>query len=631
VPTLAVVLARAGVTKGDLAVAAAFVLAALGEAVALHRQTPGLLVFTACGAPALAVLALRRTHPALPIVVISTLAAAGTAVQARLWPRASDSGGVWMLALLLSAYSLGAHARGRLVVLGGLLPLGVVLVIDVPSLHGWSLVSGVAFVSAFAGVLPTTVGCVVRARRERLAAMQRRREQVEQEQQARREAAVLAERLRTAEHLQPTLLEGLRRLAEQADGGADPGEVEQAARQLLSRTREEVVALTAPVDVPAPEPPPPAEFMGPLRAAAQRWAVLGAGAIGGGLALESTQTAVIAVSAWVAVVAAFALAVPLGLVWWRPLPAVAVLWVAATAFSRLVTPIDGMLSASALALAASFAVAALSTRRGALLGLLVCWAGQLVGVRAADPLGEGVMMVLCWLGGLAVNEASRLVELSRVTNSQLVGQEAVARQRAVVEERLRLAREVHDQIGHSLTVVAIQAGAARRLAGSEPQRSRAAMSTVGAAARDGLIAMTTASSEPRAAGGDLASLLRRTHAAGVELSTDPAEVESVRMLDPRTHALVYRVVQEALTNVLRHAPGAPASVRLRQDCGRLTIVVHNGARTGPSGIAGGGHGLVGLRERLAACRGEIRWGPSADGGFSVQAALPLDPARAVSG
>ncbi|KQX66165.1 sensor histidine kinase [Angustibacter sp. Root456] len=616
-------LARAGLTRGDLVVAAVFVLAALGEAVALHRQTPALLAFAAAGAPALGVLALRRVRPTLPIVVITALAAAGTTVQARVWPGASDSGGVWMLALLLSAYSLGAHGRGRVVMLGGLLPLGVVLVVDLPSMHGWSLVSGVAFVTAFVGVLPTAVGRAVRARRERLAALQRQRTQVVHEQQARREAAVLAERLRTAEHLRPTLLRGLRRLADQVDAGAEPEDVEQAARQLLSRTREEVVALTAPVEVPHTEPPPQAEFLGPLRAVAQRWAVLGAGVIGAGLALESTQTVPIAVPAAVAVTAAFALTLPLMLVWWRPLAAVVVLWVAATAFSRLVAPMDGMLSGAALAVASAFAVAALSTRRAAALGLLACSIGQVAGVGVSDPLGVTVMLLLCWLGGLAVNEASRLVELSRVTNRLLEGQETVARQRAVVEERLRLAREVHDQIGHSLTVVAIQAGAARRLAAADPHGARVIMATVAAAARDGLAAMTAASIEPDATGADLPSLLERTLAAGVDLSTDPAELESIRLLDPRVHALAYRVVQEALTNVLRHARGAPASVRLRHDDGRLTIVVRNGAGTRPSGILGGGHGLIGLREQAAACAGEISWGPCADGGFAVQAVLPL--------
>ncbi|HEX3004326.1 MAG TPA: response regulator, partial [Angustibacter sp.] len=236
--------------------------------------------------------------------------------------------------------------------------------------------------------------------------------------------------------------------------------------------------------------------------------------IGAGLALESTQTAAIAVPTWIAVLAALGVAVPLGLVWWRPLPAVAGLWIAATAFSRLVTPIDGMLSSSALALAAAFAVAALSTRRGALLGLLICWTGQVVGVGAADPLGEAVMMLLCWWGGLAVNEASRLVELSRATHRMLTGQEAVARQRAVVEERIRIAREVHDQIGHSLTVVAIQAGAARRVAGTDPERARSIMATARAAAHDGAVAMTTASSGSGPAGDDLGSLLQRTPAGG---------------------------------------------------------------------------------------------------------------------
>ncbi len=226
-----------------------------------------------------------------------------------------------------------------------------------------------------------------------------------------------------------------------------------------------------------------------------------------------------------------------------------------------------MLSASALALAAAFAVAALSTRPGAVVGLLVCWTGQVVGLRAADPLGEAVLLLLSWLGGLAVNEASRLVELSRETNRLLVGQEAVARARAVVDERVRLAREVHDQIGHSLTVVAIQAGAARRIAASDPQRARAVMGTVGVAAREGLRAMTTASSAPDAAGGDLSSLLQRAHAAGLDVSTDPAQIEAIHLLDARTQALALRIVQEALTNVLRHAPGAPASVRLRRHDG----------------------------------------------------------------
>lgn len=609
--------ARAGVTRTDLAVAAAFVLAALAETVVVHRHPWGLLVFTGTAAPLLAVLALRRTRPVVPLVVVAAVAAVGTTAQALWWPRASDSGGVWLFALLFCAYSLGAHARGRRLVLGALLPLGVALAVDVPSLGGWALVNGVAFVTLFVGVLPTLVGRAVLARRERLARLRIQRDQVAAEQQSLREAAVLAERVRTAEHLQPTLLQGLRTLAEQADGGAEAGEVEQAARRLLGRTRQEVVALAAPVDVPDVGPAPPVEHLAPLRAQAQRWAVLAAGAIGAGLVVEAAGTHTLATSTGMGVVAGLAVAAPLGLVWWRPVPAVLLAWAGLTAFSRLVAPVDGTLSGTALALVSAFAVAALSSRRAALLGLAVCWCGQLVGVGANDPIGEAVILLVCWVGGLAVNEASRLVELGRATNALLAGQDDVARQRAVVEERLRLARELHDQIGHSLTVVAIQAGAARRLAATDPQRASGVMATIASVARDGLTALT---GEPD---GDLPALLDRTRAAGLEVRAERSELAATELLDARTRALTYRVVQEGLTNVLRHAPGARADVRLRDDGGTLTIEVRNSAPARRAALPAGGRGLVGLRERLAACCGEIRWGQCADGGFLLQAALPV--------
>ena len=467
------VLGRAGLTRSDAVVAAGFVLAGLAEAVVLHRHPPGLLAFTACGAPVLAVLALRRVRPVLPLCVVAAFAVLGTTAQSRFWPDAADGGGVWLFALLFASYSLGAHGRGRFVVLGGLLPLVVGLTIDLPTMSGWSLVSGVLFLTAFVGVLPTVVGGLVRVRRDHLAALEEQRDLIVREQHSQREAAVLAERLRATERLQPALLDGLRELADQGDAGVDPGTIERAARRLLGRTREEVVALTAPVDVADPSVSPAPEYSRTLRAAAQRWAVLVAGAIGAGLALESTGALQLSAPAWVAVVASAAVALPLAMVWWRPVAALAVAWCATVAFSRLVAPLDGSLSGTTFTLVAAFAVAALSTRRGAVLGLVLSWLGQLLGVGGGDPFGEGVIIFVCWLGGLAVNEASWLVEQSRNNNRLLAGQEAVAQRRAVVEERLRLAREIHDQIGHSLTVVALQAGAARRMAATDPYRAPA--------------------------------------------------------------------------------------------------------------------------------------------------------------
>ena len=615
-------LGRARPATADLAVAVGFLLAAAAEAVVLHRHTPGLLAFSVAGAPLLTVLAVRRRRPLVPMCVITAFAVLGTTAQTVFWRDAPDSGGVWMFALMFASFSLGAHGRGRVVAKGGVLPMLVVLAADLPTMSGWALVNGVIFVTTFVGLLPTAVGRVIKVRRDRLAALERQRDEIVREQQARRESTVLAERLRTSERLQPALLDGLRALAERAETGADPGEIEQAARQLLGRTREEVVALTAPVDVPAAEPVPPVvDHLGLLRAAAQRWAVLGAGATGTALALESTRALPLTAPGWAAVAGSLAVAVPLALVWWRPLAAEAVAWVAMAAFSRLIAPLDGTLSGSAMALGAAFAVGALSTRRWAIAGLVLCWVGQTVGVGAADPLGEAVIILICWSGGLALNEVSRLVEQGRANNQLLSGQEAVARQRAVVEERLRVAREVHDQLGHSLTVVALQAGAARRMATADPRRTQQVLATIATAARDGLAAMAGDAAT------DLAGLLQRTRSAGLDVA---AEVGDLRWLHPDQRALCLRVVQEALTNVLRHAPGARTTVVVRPDDSVVTVAVCNGPPARPRGEPGTGQGLVGLRERVTAAAGELHWGPREDGGFDVSARLParhLEAAR----
>ncbi len=603
-----------GLSRADAALGVGFVLAALGEAVTLHRDAPGLLVFQMSAAPVLGVLALRRTRPVLPVCVIAAFAVLGTTLQLVLWPNSDDSGGVWIFALMLAAYSLGAHGRGHRVLLGGLLPLAVVLVTDVPTMHGWQVLNGVLFITAFVGVLPTGVGRLVRVRRDRLAALEAQRDQIVEAQRARQDSAVLAERLRTTERLQPVLLEGMRALAESADAGADPGSVEATARELLTRTRKEVVALTAPVEATAEAAPPAADHVQMLRTAAQPWAVIGAGAVAAGLALESTGTLTLATPDWVAVLAAFAVGAPLALVWWRPVAAVTVAWGAVAAFSHLVAPLDGTLSEAAFALGTVFAVAALSHRGAAAGGLVVCLVGQHFGVDAAAPLGEATLLVLCWLGGLAVNEVSRLVEQGHANNQLLADQQEARAQRAVVEERLSLAREVHDQIGHSLTVVALQASAARRLAATDPRGVPAVMATVATVAHEGVGALGDGMRQ------DLGALLDHTREAGLVVDSDVGDVEA---LGPDEHLIAYRVVQEALTNVLRHAPGARATVVLRREGPGVAITVRNSAATGTGSGPGTGRGLAGIAARVAARDGRVSWGPCADGGFEVRALLPV--------
>jgi signal transduction histidine kinase len=142
------------------------------------------------------------------------------------------------------------------------------------------------------------------------------------------------------------------------------------------------------------------------------------------------------------------------------------------------------------------------------------------------------------------------------------------------------------------------------------------MQTVAAVARSGVAAV--AFDERRV---DLASLIERVRITGLHLD---AELDDAG-LDPTQRVVVFSVVQEALTNVLRHAPGSRATVAVRTVRDRLEIIVSNTAATASGSGVGSGRGLAGIRERVVACAGEVAWGPVDDGGFAVRAVLPAAP------
>jgi signal transduction histidine kinase len=600
----------------DVVVAIGFVGAAMVEALVAQGGTPGLAAFQVLGALWLGVLAVRRSRPVLTLGVITGAALVGSIGGQVWWPQAPDDGGVWILAMMLAAYSLGAHARTRQLVLGALLPLVIVVASDATTRSGWQRVSGIVFVTLFIGALPTAVGRLVRARHDRLETLRAQHERIARATRAQQEAAVLAERLRTFERLRPTLVEGLRDLAAATETVADPRSVEERARQLLGRTREEVVALTAHVDHVVEEVEPVrADPVRALRATAQPWVVLAAGALTVGLVVETPATLHLLAPAWTVVPAALGVGASFALLWWRPIPAVAAVYVAVAVFSHVVARLDGSLSEVGVAMGTVFAVAALSRRRDAVLGLLVCCEGQLVAITPGDPLGDVVTLIVVWCGGLAVHEVSRLVEQTRVNTELLAGQEAAAAARAVVEERFRLAREVHDALGHSLTVVALQAGAARRLEATDPRRATEVMATAAAAARDGISSLQLEGPTV-----DVAGLVERIRATGLDVDGDLAEASQ---LEPSVGLVVLRVVQESLTNVLRHAPGAAATVVVRRHDGGVEVRVANSTPrrrgTGP----GTGRGLSGLRERVVAESGRLTWRAVDGGGFEVLAWLPV--------
>jgi signal transduction histidine kinase len=217
--------------------------------------------------------------------------------------------------------------------------------------------------------------------------------------------------------------------------------------------------------------------------------------------------------------------------------------------------------------------------------------------------------------------------------------------RAVEEERARIAAELHDVVTHNVSMMVVQAGAGRRVLDSSPGDAREAMLAIEASGRTamtelrhllGLLAPSGAPEldEPGDHGGlrpqpgldEVPALLDRVRAAG--LAAELRVTGSARELPPGPDLAGYRVVQEALTNVIRHAEGARTKVRIEYRSHNLIIDVSNVAGSpGPPG-GGGGRGLIGLRERIAIYGGSLETGPRPGGGWRVRATIPLEPAPA---
>jgi signal transduction histidine kinase len=203
---------------------------------------------------------------------------------------------------------------------------------------------------------------------------------------------------------------------------------------------------------------------------------------------------------------------------------------------------------------------------------------------------------------------------------------------AIARERARIAQELHDVVTHNVSVMVVQASAARQVIDTEPAFARGALTAierVGQQAmtelRDMLGVLTESGDVPRAPQSGLAqvpALVAEVGSAGL-----PVRLETTgrpRALPAGVDVAAYRVVQEALTNVLRHAPGAPTTVRVEHGPDHLLVEVTNDAATGPGRPAGeGGRGLIGLAERLHVHHGDLAYGPRLLGGYRVTARFPL--------
>ena len=327
----------------------------------------------------------------------------------------------------------------------------------------------------------------------------------------------------------------------------------------------------------------------------------------------------------------------LGIIWWSPLASL----VASTALltGQAVAHFEYTQAAVMAVVVASFATVAFDTWKRAVAAGFVVTAGiAVVFVALPDLTWERALstwasLSVVWVVAVVIRVYRGSIERAERRAALFAADREARAREAVTEERARLARELHDSVGHALNVVVLHAGAARRLVDTKPQVAREALESIETAGRQAL--------------GDIERMLGILRAPEEEVSRDAAPgmsqletlcaqvreaglpvalaVEGERATLPASLDLTaYRIVQEALTNTLKHAgTKAHAWVTVRYEPDALAIDVLDDGRGVVATTTGGGRGLLGMRERVATFRGELVAGARAEGGFSVHARLPL--------
>jgi signal transduction histidine kinase len=267
--------------------------------------------------------------------------------------------------------------------------------------------------------------------------------------------------------------------------------------------------------------------------------------------------------------------------------------------------------------------------------------GQIVGYAPAlgtgaiqQAFGEWVFFALAWALGKTLRWRqlrgdrleARTVELEAAREQQV--------QTAVAEERAQIARELHDVVAHSVSLMVLQAGAARQAFDQQPEKARASLLSVETTGRSAMSELRRLLGILRKPGevDDLAPQPSLRHVdlliAGMRQAGLEVELEVVgggEPAPPGVDLAAYRIVQEGLTNVLKHSAPCHAWVKIRSDRAAVEVSIENdGAVRDGSNGAGTGHGLIGMRERTGVYGGTLEAGPRPGGGFSVRARLPFE-------
>jgi signal transduction histidine kinase len=287
--------------------------------------------------------------------------------------------------------------------------------------------------------------------------------------------------------------------------------------------------------------------------------------------------------------------------------------------------------------ATAFLMGLLRDRRQAIAGFAMIFAATVVIARMdpAQKFGDWVFSVLfffaVWFGGFVVGHKFEEADAAKERAMRAEREREDRARVAVAEERARIARELHDVVGHSVSVMTVQAAGVRRLLRPEQEREREALLTVERTGREALAEMRrmvgvlrrpeeAPALAPQPSLEHVDRLIEQAREAGlpVELRVQGKACELPAGVD----LTAYRLVQEGLTNALKHARATRAEVLVDYGDGAIEVIVSDDG-TGVGNGEGGGHGLVGMRERVSVYGGELDAGPKPGGGYRLRARLPL--------
>ncbi|MFE0472791.1 sensor histidine kinase [Streptomyces sp. NPDC058947] len=286
---------------------------------------------------------------------------------------------------------------------------------------------------------------------------------------------------------------------------------------------------------------------------------------------------------------------------------------------------------------ACFSAIVAGYRRAAWAAMGTLWAGHVLVAhwlyQWLPPSGDSPapwsaeLVVATWV--VAITAVAELFRVRREQWARERAERAEAARRRADEERLRIARELHDVLAHSISVINVQAGVGLALLDSDPEQARSALTTIKAKSKEALGEVRQVLDTLRAPGAAprtpapgldrLPELVEQAASAGLTVTVEGRPPD----LAPGTDLAAFRILQEALTNVVRHSGSRHARVHLAHDADVLRLRVDDDGPATGAEAGGSGNGLAGMRERAAALGGTIAAGPRPDGGFRVLAVLPL--------